>query len=376
MKFPLHSLPAGALLGAALLFSGCMNLPLPTPHAGAPAEAPVAVTGLVDVTPAQAFDASLLQAPSNLYRLGPGDVVEIEMMGDATTRTSVTVGPDGKIYYYLLPGLDVWNLTLSEARDRLSTELQKFVREKPVVALSLKTAGSQRVWLLGRLNNPGVYVLNGPTTLLDAIAQSGGMSSASAFSSLAASLGLNTANAPVPEAADLSHSFLIRDGQIVRVDFQKLLREGDLSQNVYLQPDDFIFLPSATVPEVHVLGAVTHPQSLKLAGPLTVIQAIALAGGSTRDAYLANVAVVRGSFTHPQIAVVSVDDVLRGKAHDLKLEVGDIVFVPNTPYQTLERYANLILDTFARTLGVNAGAHAAGSGNLATIGINVSAGAP
>ena len=86
--------------------------------------------------------------------------------------------------------------------------------------------------------------------------------------------------------------------------------------------------------------------------------------------------MVRGSFTHPQIAVVSVDDVLHGKTPDLKLEVGDIVFVPNTPYQTLERYANLILDTFARTLGVNAGAHAAGSGNIASVGINVTAGAP
>jgi polysaccharide export outer membrane protein len=227
------------------------------------------------------------------------------------------------------------------------------------------------VWLLGRVNSPGVYVLSGPTTLLDAIAQSGGLSSSSPLTSLAASLGLNTANTASPESADLSRSFIIRQGQVLRVDFQRLLREGDLTQNIYLQPDDFIFLPSATVPEVHVLGAVTHPQTQKLAGPLTVVQAIALAGGTAPDAYLGNVAVMRGSFSKPQIAIVSVNDVIRGKAPDMRLQAGDIVFVPYAPYRTLTRYANLILDTFARTVGVNAGAHAAGGNTTTSIGINV-----
>ena len=372
MKSILNFLFAPALAGALLVFSGCANTPIPVAREGAPEAAPAA--SLVALTPEQTLDAALLQAPSTLFHLGPGDVVEIEVMGDVSTKASVTVGPDGKIYYYLLAGLDVWGLTLSEAREKLGTELQKYVREKPVVSLSLRTVASQRVWLLGRLNTPGVFTLNGPTTLLDAIAQAGGLSSPTALSSLAASLGLNTATASVPESADLSRSFLIRDGRVMRVDFQKLLRDGDLAQNVYLQPDDFIFLPSATVPEVHVLGAVAHPQSEKLAGPLTVIQAIALAGGSVHDAFLSNVAVLRGSFTHPQIAIVAVNDVLRGKASDMRLEAGDIVFVPYTPYRTLERYANLILDTFARTVGVNAGAHAAGSGNVATIGINVTGG--
>ncbi len=358
-----------AITALALLLTSCATPPLPVASQGAPEVAPV--TGLVDVAPEQAVDAALLQAPASLFRLGPGDVMEIEVMGDGSTRASVTVGPDGKIYYYLLAGLDVWGLTLSEARERLGTELQKYVREKPVVSLSLRTVASQRVWMLGRVNSPGVYVLGGPTTLLDVISQAGGLSSASAMTSLAASLGLNTATVAAPESADLSRSFVIRQGQVLRIDFQKLLREGDLKQNIYLQPDDFIFLPSATVPEVHVLGAVTHPQAQKLAGPLTVVQAIALAGGSAPDAYLSNVAVLRGSFSKPQIAIISVNDVLRGKASDMRLQAGDIVFVPYAPYRTLTRYANLILDTFARTIGVNAGAHAAGSDTSTSIGINV-----
>lgn len=372
MNSPLHFRFAAASFAAVWFLSGCATVPLPTARTGEAVVAPL--TGLVEVAPDQALEAGLLQAPATLFRLGPGDVLEIEVMGDVTSRATVTVGPDGKIYYYLLSGLDVWGLTLAEARERLGTQLQKFVREKPVVSLSLRTVASQRVWLLGRVNSPGVYVLGGPTTLLDAIAQAGGLSSPTALSSLAASLGLNTASAASPESADLARSFVIRQGKILRVDFQRLLREGDRAQNIYLQADDFIFLPSATVPEVHVLGAVAHPQSQKLAGALTVVQAIALSGGAASDAYLSNVAVLRGSFTKPQIAIVAVNDVLQGRAPDVRLEPGDIVFVPYAPYRTLARYANLILDTFARTVGVNAGAHAAGSDTTASIGINISGG--
>lgn len=266
-------------------------------------------------------------------------------MGDLTTRTRVTVGPDGKIYYNLLPGLDVWGLTIPEARDRIAVALTKFVREKPAVALSLVSVASQQVWVLGRVNGPGVYPLDHPTSLLDAVSEAGG-------------LGVNTpAGGMYSEDADLSRSFLVRDGHLVPVDFQRLLREGDLSQNVYLQSGDFIFVPSLRSAQVHVLGAVLQPRSERMAGSLTVIQAIALAGGTVPDACLPNVAILRGSLAHPEIAIVAVDLVIHGKAPDVRLAPGDIVYVPYKPERVLLRYANLILDTFVRTVGVNEGAY-------------------
>src|SRR5438105_13637141 len=62
------------------------------------------------------LDPLWLRAPTNFFRLGPGDVIEIEMLGEATSRSSAVVGPDGKIYYGLLPGTFVWGLSLSEAK--------------------------------------------------------------------------------------------------------------------------------------------------------------------------------------------------------------------------------------------------------------------
>ena len=156
-------------------------------------------------------------------------------------------------------------------------------------------------------------------------------------------------------------------------DFQRLLRDGDLSQNIYLQPDDFIFVPPGRTSQVHVLGAVTRPQSQRMSGGLTVARAVALAGGTIPDAFVTNVAILRGSLAQPQVAIVDLAAVVHGRSADVRLEPGDIVYVPFTPYHNLTRYVNLILDTFARTVGVNAGAHAAG-GNAAGVGVSVSAG--
>ena len=62
------------------------------------------------------------------------------------------------------------------------------------------------------------------------------------------------------DLADLSHSFLVRQGQMLPVNFDRLLRQGDLAQNVYLQPDDFVYLPSSLSRDIYVLGAVRAPK--------------------------------------------------------------------------------------------------------------------
>ena len=81
-------------------------------------------------------------------------------------------------------------------------------------------------------------------------------------------------------------------------------------------------------------------------------------------------AVVRGSLSEPKMAIVDYQDIVRGKAHDVRLEPGDIVYVPQSPYRTLTRYADLILNTFVRTIGINEGARAI-SRQVSPVGVNV-----
>jgi protein involved in polysaccharide export with SLBB domain len=300
--------------------------------------------------------------------------VEIEVLRSPGSKALTSVGPDGKLYFYLLPGLDVWGLTLTQARDLLQQELGKMVNN-PEISVTLRAVGSKHVWLLGRLDKPGIYAINGPVTLLESLAQAGGAQR-------------STSQLTTEELADLRHSFVVRNGQFLPVNFYRLLHDGDMTQNVYLRPDDFVYVPSARAQDIYVLGAVRTPTAVAYHEPMTLVGAISSANGNsrldwvtgldngpfTKDAYLSHVAVVRGSLSEPQIAVVDYRAILNGKAMDVRLEAGDIVYIPNSPYSTLKRYFNLIINTFVTTVAANEGVRAGGG----TIGVtpSVSVGVP
>src|SRR5207248_928474 len=107
----------------------------------------------------------------------------------------------------------------------------------------------------------------------------GGPAQASALAAGGGGAALNPSGSP-EDAADLRRSFVIRSGQFLPVDFYRLLKEGDMSQNIYLQPDDFVYLPSAAAREVYVLGGVTQPRAIPVSDRLTLAGAIAGAGGT------------------------------------------------------------------------------------------------
>jgi len=323
---------------------------------------------MTTVDAASRVNPDWLQSPTNFFTIGPGDRLEIELLGDPTSRTTALVGPDGKVYFHLLPGVDVWGATLTQAREKLEHEMLNFVRDNPKVSLGLRSVESRCVWLLGRVNTPGVYPLAGPTTLLEAIAMAGGPASAGVtLASISSTAGLGGLTAGT---ADLRRSFIMRQGRLLPVDFQRLLKQGDMTQNIYLEPDDFVYLPSAAVQNVYVLGAVTQPKAVAFTRQLTLVAALAGAGGTIKDAYLSHVAIVRGSLTEPRIAVVDFRDVILGRVPNVVLDAQDIVYVPFTPYRTLTRYVDLILQTFVRTVGANEGSRAIIPGST-PIGPNV-----
>jgi polysaccharide biosynthesis/export protein len=356
---------------ALAFFAGCKTTDTAPDFGDTPA---AAVTNATTETLTNQLPAELLRPKADMFTLVPGDAVEIEILGTPNSRTTAAVGPDGKMYYNLLPGLDVWGLTLGQTRDLVEKQLTKYLSE-PQVSLTLRLVGSKYVWMLGRVNKPGVYPLPAPTTLLESIAAAGGTSR-------------SLSQVESEELADLRHSFVVRDGQFLPVDFRRLLREGDTSQNIYLQPDDFVYVASVLAQEVYVLGAVKAPRVLPYKERMTLVSAIAAGNGMDRyewvsaggydpgpfskDAYLSHVAIVRGSLATPQVTVVDYDAIVKGRARDVRLEPGDIVFVPNSPYTTLKRYFNIILNTFAATVAANEGIRVANGGT--GVGVSVPVG--
>ena len=303
-----------------------------------------------------------LKPPTNLFTLGPGDRLEIELLDDPTSKTVATVGPDGKIYFQLLSGLDVWGLTLADARGAIERELGKFIRDRVQVSVTLRAVESRRVWLLGRFQSPGVYAMPAPMTLLEAIGRAGGPLNISGGRDLG--FGYTT-----EEAADLRRSFIIRQGQLLPVDFYRLYTQGDVSQNIYLQPDDFVYLPAAGAKNVYVMGAVSQPRAVPYTEGMTLITAIANAQGIIRDAYHWHVAIVRGSLSDPKVALVDYKAIGKGKAPDVQLEPQDIVYVPFKPYRYLTKYADIAMQTFVSSVAINEGAHAAVGRETAPAGV-------
>ncbi len=298
------------------------------------------------ITLQRPLDPALLNPPSELFKLGPGDRIEVEMLGKPNSRAQLTVGPDGKVYYDLLPGLDVWGLTLTQTRQLLVKELEKFI-SMPEVSVTLKAVGSKFIWMLGQVNRPGIYPAVAPMTLLEALSAAGGTARASSA-------------VTTVDLADLRHAFVIRNGQSLPVDFQRLLRDGDMSQNIYLLPGDFVYVPSGAAREIYLFGAVRTPRPMPLSEHPTLVSAIAAGGGPLPDAFVSQVAIIRGSLSTPEVAIIDYNDILKGRASDVELQPHDIVFVPYSPYRILTRYVDAALNTFMFTAAANAGTRAAG----------------
>ncbi len=304
-----------------------------------------------------------LVSPTNFFRLGPGDTIEIEALGEPGPPSAALVGPDGKIYYGLLGGIFVWGLTLTDAKELLEKDLAKYVRVKPEVALTLKSVASKRVWVLGGVQKPGVYSLATPVTLLEAISAAGGIGAATAAT---------TPPISSAETTDLENSFVIREGKLMPIDFSKLLRHGDLSQNIYLQADDFVYLrPLLSKGDIYVLGAVAVPNIIEYREHISLVAAIASSGGPVPYAYASHVAIVRGSLIHPTIATFDYDKIVKGKGLDATLEPGDIVYVPYSPFRFVEQLADQILTQFVSTVAINAGQRAVLGPNAPVVGVTV-----
>jgi polysaccharide export outer membrane protein len=150
----------------------------------------------------------------------------------------------------------------------------------------------------------------------------------------------------------------LRHGKPVAVDLERLVHGGDLSQNIYLQADDFIYVRPAVSRDVYVLGAVLTPNIVPFTTQMSLATAIAYTGGPAKYASLSHVAIVRGSLTQPSIATVNFHHVLEGKLPDVMLEPGDLVYVPMSPLVRLEIFADSILTTFVQTIAVNEGRNA------------------
>src|SRR6185436_10002684 len=100
------------VFAAAVVLSACRSVS--PPKAPAVLSQTLGTNAFNSVSTFGSIQKEWLSPSPDFFRLGPGDIIEVEVIGAKEAPTQVQVGPDGKIYYSLLPGLFVWGLSLSE----------------------------------------------------------------------------------------------------------------------------------------------------------------------------------------------------------------------------------------------------------------------
>ncbi len=255
--------------------------------------------------------------------LGPGDLLDISLHDQPeSARTKVPVGPDGRISFLQAEGIVATGLTVDELRAQFDEKLSAFYNNPRTVVVPVAVR-SKKYYLLGAVTQKGVFPLNRPTTMIEAIAQAGGLET-----------GLFEQN--TVELADLSHSFVVRNGKKLDVDFERLFQQGDLSQNIMLEPDDYVFFASAAASQIYVVGAVGSQGVLPYTPNSTVISAITARGGFVDKAYQSRVLVIRGSLNNPERIIVDAKSILAGEKVDFRLQPKDIVYVSRRPWARIE----------------------------------------
>jgi polysaccharide biosynthesis/export protein len=278
--------------------------------------------------------------------LGPGDVLSFSLFDVAeTSRQDVAIGPDGRVSFLQATDVVASGLTIDELRAVMDKELAKYHRN-PRTLIAPSAIRSKRYFVLGAVTQKGVFLLDRPTTVIEAIARAGGLET-----------GVFERN--TVETADLAHSFLVRQGKRVPLDFEKLFQQGELSQNIPLEPDDYLYFPSSSQNEIYVLGEVLTPGPTLYKPNASVIGAITDRGGFSERAWRQRVLVVRGSLNNPETFVLNAKEILQAKAGNFKLEPRDIVYVAARPWIKAEELLDGATQSFVQAAVVTwTGIHA------------------
>ena len=215
-------------------------------------------------------DAELRQQIAEYdYRVGPGDVLSVTVWDhpELTTpagqyRSSEEAGnwvhTDGTMFYPYIGNIKVEGLKVSEVRSLISRKLARYV-ESPQVDVTVAAFRSKWVYVTGEVEKPGTLpITNIPLTLIDDVSQACG----------------------VTEFADWQTVVLNRGDQSYRFSLRDLYKDGDVSQNILLQPNDVININRNDDNKVFVLGEVGKQQTLPMGrNGKTLAEALADAEG-------------------------------------------------------------------------------------------------
>jgi polysaccharide export outer membrane protein len=235
------------------------------------------------------------------YIIGSGDKLQISVWGSPDFSLTTTVRPDGRITMPAVGEVAAAGLTSQALKKELEKAVAKFVR-KPIVTVIVTEITNNKVYISGGAISPGVFSLTGNMTLFRLLCQ-----------------------LPSLEGADLIRAYLMRGDKVLLRNFYPLFMLGKMSDDVVLEANDILYIPTSEMNRVYVVGAVKEPQAVPYRYGLRVLDAILAAGGFDEYAKQSNVVVIRGG----KKLSVDIEDLLSGKdvKQNIPVAPGDYVVV-------------------------------------------------
>jgi len=231
--------------------------------------------------------------------LGAGDVLKVSVYGNPDLATEVRVSENGSITFPLIGQVALGGLTTAAAEQKIAAALETggFLK-KAQVNLLVTVLTSQQVSVLGQVNRPGRYPIDGQRGLMDMLAQAGGIST---------------------DGGDTAVLIRTRDGKTTKelVDVIDLVRSANVTRELSLAGGDVIYVERA--PRAYIYGEVQRPGPFKLERSMTVLQALSTGGGLS----------ARGTERGMRIKRRDVNgkiQIIEAKQDDL-VQVDDVVYV-------------------------------------------------
>lgn len=246
------------------------------------------------------------------YKIGSEDLLEIKVFDIPEFDHTVRVSENGAISLPLIGTVLTRDLTKSQLENKIAKLLSQYVHD-PQVNIFIKEAQSKKISVSGAVKKPGIYEMLSRKRLLDMISEAGGFTD---------------------EVGKELYVYRNDDeGTRLRIpiEVERLLYYGEPELNIEIKPGDVIFVPLEVYYKVFVNGAVKAPGSfdIKRSEPITALQAITMAGGTTDRAAEKRTQILRRlPEGKSKIININLKKIKKGEATDVPLKNGDIVYVP------------------------------------------------
>lgn len=304
--------------------------------------------GLPRVQPStESNSPSVIVDPHEDYRIGAGDVIEIQIDLAPELSNTFRITAAGTFVMPYLGRITAQQKTSEELSDIIAAVLRGRYLKNPKVTVTVKQINSHSFFIQGAVRRPGVYQIEGRPSLLKLITVTGGLADNHGSSAFiirevinnADKLATNATGVATGEAGTQSQNNESLNNEeakfeIIKTNITGLLR-GRLDQNVTLQAGDIINIPATDV--FFVSGEVREPGSYPLRDGTTLRQAISLAQGTTFKAAGDRAIIFREDSLSGkrQEIKANVSAVMRGASEDILIMANDIIVIPNSRFKSV-----------------------------------------